>query len=119
VAEALPARVPGAERAVIEGRKLAEWVLAERGHGGDWARAFALAPEDAGLLEEALRAHVADNPPAAVLDNPAAPGARTYRVYGPVELAGRRAFVLSVWEVLAPDAPPRLVTAYPRRRGRR
>ena len=48
-----------------------------------------------------------------------APGALTYRVYGPLQLAGQRAFVLSVWEVLAPGAPPRLVTAYPRRRGRR
>jgi hypothetical protein len=119
VAEGAPARVPGAERAVVEERKLVEWVLAERGHGGDWARAFGLGPQDVSLLAPALEAHLRAHPPTAVLVNPAGPEARTYRVYGPLELAGRRAFVLSVWEVLAPGAPPRLVTAYPRRRGRR
>lgn len=119
MAEERPERVPGAEGAVIEERKLTGWVLAEHGHGGDWARAFGVGPEDVGLLGPALEAHLRTHPPAAVLVNPAGPEARTYRVYGPLELAGRRAFVLSVWEVLATGAPPRLVTAYPRRRGRR
>jgi hypothetical protein len=34
-----------------------------------------------------------------------------------VTIAGHRAFVMSVWEVIVAGAPPRLVTAYPRRRG--
>jgi hypothetical protein len=66
----------------------------------------------AGLLE-----HVRTHGVVGERQSPAGPGARLYRVYGPCTLAGQRAFVMSVWEVLAVGAAPRLVTAYPRRRG--
>jgi len=109
--------VPGAERAAVEESKLVEWVLAERGHGPDFQRAFGVGAADRELVRAALLAHVREHGVVGERRSPAGPGARLYLVYGPCTIAGRRAFVTSVWEVAAAGAPPRLVTAYPRRRG--
>jgi hypothetical protein len=112
-------RVPGADRAFIEQRKLQDWVLADHGHGPDFARALGVGLEDLPLVHTALLAHVRENPPEATRPSHplAGPEARDWSVLGPLEIRGRHAEVRSVWQV-APPAPPRLITAYSRRRRR-
>ena len=121
MAEGAPGRVPGAERALGEEAKLTGWVLAERGHGPDFARALGVGSEDRDLLRAALLAHVREHPPEAGRPGHplAGPAARLWSVSGPLEVRGRRTEVMSVWEVPGPGGRPRLVTAYPRRPGRR
>ena len=115
MAEERSGRVPGAERAVIEERKLTGWVLAEHGHGPDFRRALGVEPEDRELVRTALLVHVREQPVEGVRASHrlAGPQARDWAVLGPLEVRGRRAWVRSVWQVSAPGAPARLITAYP------
>src|SRR5690349_9834951 len=101
-----PRRVPDAERAVVDEAKLVEWVLAERGHGPDFHRAFGVGIAERELVRAALLLHVRSTPVVGERQSPAGPQARLYRVYGPCTIAGRRAFCVSVWEVLSAGAPP-------------
>jgi hypothetical protein len=111
--------VPGAEDALMDERKLTGWVLAAHGHGPDWERALGLGIEDAAGLAKALRAHVREHAARPTASAATGPAARKYRVYGPLEVGGRQAWAVSVWVVAEPGTSPRLITAYPRRRGRR
>lgn len=119
VAEEGSRRVPGADLAVVEDRKLTGWVLAEHGHGPDFRRALGVEPEDRELVRDALFAHVRERPVESVrAAHPlAGPEARNWAVVGPLEIRGRRTWVRSVWQVSAPGAPPRFITAYPFRPG--
>jgi hypothetical protein len=75
--------VPGAERAAVEEQKLTEWVLAERGHGPDFQRAFGVGAGESALVGAALLAHVREHGMVGERQSPTGPGARLYRVYGP------------------------------------
>ena len=110
--------VPGAEDVLIDERKLTGWVLATHGHGPDWEHALGLGIEDAAGLADALRAHVREHAARPTASAATGPAARKYRVYGPLEVGGRRACGECWGRRRARDvAAP--ITAYPRRRGRR
>jgi hypothetical protein len=107
--------MPGAERAVVEERKLVGWVLADHGHGPHFLRALRVEPVDRDLLRSALLIHVREHPVEGVrASHPLAGSESTdWAVLGPLEIRGRSADVRSVWQVSAQGAPPRLITAYP------
>lgn len=115
MAEEVPARVPGAERAVIEERKLTGWVLAEHGHGPDFRRALGADHGDRDLIRAALLVHVREQPVEGVRPSHrlAGPRARDWAVLGPVEIRDQQAWVRSVWQVSDEGTAPRLITAYP------
>ena len=107
--------MPGADRAIVEERKLVGWILADHGHGPHFLRALRVEPVDSDLLRSALLLHVREHLVEAVrASHPlAGPESTDWAVLGPLEIRGRSADVRSVWQVFAPGAAPRLITAYP------
>ena len=87
------------------------WILAEHGHGQEWARVFRVRDEDAERLWTALVGAVRNAPIFRVIDR---------REYGIVcgvaaqlTLNERTANVTTSWHYATAGAAPRLVTAYP------
>jgi hypothetical protein len=102
--------LPRARDAHMTPEKLS-WILAEHGHGPEWARVFRVTAEDAERLWDAIARAVVD--------------AHVFRIvnrgeYGIVcgvsfalTLGDRTAFVSTAWHYATAGAAPRLVTAYP------
>jgi hypothetical protein len=106
--------IPNAESALIDRRKLSEYLLA-RSHpvGRGKARFFerlGFSADDPDALEAALRALVVN--PAAVSQEDTGFGTK-YIADGQLRGAGGAAFVRTVWIVDAGAETPRFVTAYP------
>jgi hypothetical protein len=87
------------------------WILAEHGHGQEWARVFRIGDEDADRLWTAIVRAVSNEPIFRVIDR---------REYGIVcgvavqlTLNERTANVTTSWHYATAGDAPRLVTAYP------
>ncbi len=108
-------RIPNVERAVIDDRKLADYLLAT-GHpfGRGKARFFfglGFRRGEIDQLREALRDHAAANP---VATSEETEFGSKYVVEGPlVAPDGREVGIRAVWFVESGEEAPRFVTAYP------
>lgn len=107
-------RLPGAENAVIEPRKIRDYLLSPTHPVGRHKAAFfsklGYEQEDWGALIEALRVHAVGGE-ATELD-PTAYG-RKFKVRGEIRGPNQQAEVVTLWIILEGEDWPRLITAYP------
>jgi hypothetical protein len=111
-------RLPNAERAVVDERKVVEYLLSEtHPDGPSKARFFSglgFTVADWKVLAEALRRHAADSP---VVRRDETPFGVRYVLEGVLYAPdGRTPAVRAVWFIDRAGGDPRLVTAYPARR---
>ena len=102
--------LPRADEAYAAPEKWAEWILADRGHGGEWARVFLVHPSDSEQIWQAIANAVLDAPVSAVR-KVAVGVACEVRIELTIE--ERTATVRSAWHYADTDDAPRLVTAFP------
>lgn len=102
--------LPRADKAYATPEKWAGWILADRGHGGEWARVFMVRPSDSEQLWQAIADAVLDAPVSAV--RKVAVGV-TCEVRLELTVEERTAAVLSAWHYADTEDAPRLVTAFP------
>lgn len=107
--------VPAAELAVIDERKITDYLLARR-HPLGWAKAayfesFGFRREHWQALRDALATHLQESP---VVESTVTPFGQKYMIEGPMRtLDGRQPMLRAVWFVEAGQLAPRFVTAYP------
>jgi hypothetical protein len=102
--------LPLAAEAWYEQIKLDEWILAERGHGGEWRRVFRVGVEDSERVWEAILAAVEGARIATVRDRGA--DGIVCGVEVELTLADRTAPVTLSWHYAGEATAPRLVSAY-------
>jgi hypothetical protein len=88
-----------------------KWILADHGHGREWARAFRIGDEDAERLWNAIARAALDAPVFRVVDR--GKYGTVCGVAFPLTLNTRTAKVTTSWHYPATGDAPRLVTAYP------
>jgi hypothetical protein len=102
--------LPRAANAYMTPEKL-NWILAERGHGQEWARVFRIGPNDAEPLWNAIAQAVLDAPVFRVINR------GKYGIVCGVVIQLtfnlRTATVATSWHYASADEAPRPVTAYP------
>ena len=113
-------KLPQFRRAVVPKRKLVAYLLSEDHPDGSgkarWLRQYGFTPQNWRALAVALKRHAKEQSVASMQDS--AFGTR-YTLVGRLESPdGRNPSVRSVWFVETGGTIPRLVTAYPARRGR-
>jgi hypothetical protein len=103
-------RLPRAADAHMTPEKMS-WILAEYGHGREWARVFRIGDDAAERLWNALVQATLNAPIFRVIDR----GERgiVCGVALQLTLNERTATVTTSWHYAAPGEAPRLVTAYP------
>ncbi len=84
----------------------------DRGHGAEWRLVFKLGAEDVDQLWEVLSALVETVPVSAIRDK--GEYGLNCEVAFRLQINGRTADVITVWHYDREDAPPTLVTAYPK-----
>jgi hypothetical protein len=89
-----------------------DWILAERGHGQEWARVFRIEKKDAQPLWDAIARAVLTAPVYRVIDR--GRHGVVCGVEATLTLNARTATVAISWHYAYPNSPPRLITAYPR-----
>lgn len=87
------------------------WILAEHGHGREWARVFHIGVEDAERLWSAIAHAALAAPISRVIDR--GEHGTVCGVAFQLVLDGRAATVTTAWHYAARGHAPRLVTAYP------
>ena len=102
--------LPRADEAYGTPEKWAEWILADRGHGQEWARVFGAGPADAERIWQAIADAVLDAPISAIRS--VALGV-TCEVRVELTIRERTATVRSAWHYANTEDAPRLVTAFP------
>lgn len=102
--------LPRAGDALVTPEKWTEWILADRGHGDEWARVFQVGPADSEEIWQAIVDAVLDAPVSAVRN--VAVGV-TCEVHLQLTLKARSAVVRSAWHYADTEDAPRLVTAFP------
>jgi hypothetical protein len=103
--------LPRAADCWFEQPKLDEWILGSRGHGLEWERVFRVSSADRNRVWEALAAAASKAAIVEVRDRGAS--GVVCGVRGRLAIGERSAAVTISWHYAAPDAAPRLVTAYP------
>jgi hypothetical protein len=104
--------LPRATEAYTTPEKWRDWILAEHGHGQEWARVFHVGPGDAERTWEAIARAVPDAPIFKLVDR--GQDGVVCGVEIRLTLNGRTASVRTSWHYASADDAPRLVTAYPR-----
>jgi hypothetical protein len=89
-----------------------DWILAERGHGQEWAQVFHIEHDDAQRLWDAIAHAILATPIYRVIDR--GQYGLVCGVEATLTLNGRTATVLISWHYASSSSPPRLITAYPR-----
>jgi hypothetical protein len=102
--------LPRADEAYAASEKWAEWILADRSHGREWARLFLVHPSDSEQIWQAIANAVLDAPVSAV--RKVTVGV-TCEVRVELTIEERTATVLSAWHYADIEDAPRLVTAFP------
>jgi len=107
--------VPGADRAVIDERKLTSYLLSDSHPAGRskavFFRYFGFEPAEWRRLQQALSIHIRASD---VVGVDRTDFGLKYTVVGRLETpSGRSPFIRSVWFVATGQDVPRLVTAYP------
>ena len=103
--------LPRAAECWYEQAKLDKWILGLRGHGLEWERVFRVSSADRNRVWEALSAAVIEATIVEVRDRTAS--GVVCGVRAQLAIGERSAAVTMSWHYAAPDAAPRLVTAYP------
>ncbi|MGA2454299.1 MAG: DUF6883 domain-containing protein [Solirubrobacteraceae bacterium] len=88
-----------------------KWILADAGHGREWAHVFRIGDEDAERLWNAIAQAALDAQVFRVIDR--GNHGTACGVAFPLTLNGRTATVTTSWHHPAAGDAPRLVTAYP------
>jgi hypothetical protein len=88
-----------------------QWILAERGHGWEWARVFRVGPADVEQIWRAIAEAVLDAPISSVRE--VSPHGFNCEVQIVLEINARTAAVRTAWHYAHPQSAPRLVTAFP------
>lgn len=103
--------LPRAADAWCVQEKWLAWILAEDGHGPEWAKVLQVEPDEWELAWQALKGAVLEAAIRTVrsLDG----GGVTCSVRVELTIGERTAPVVSAWHYPEPGAAPRLVTAYP------
>lgn len=104
--------LPRAAECWYEQAKLLGWVLGEEGHGEEWQRVMRVDVEDAEKVWEALSASVAQATVTGVRD--LGRFGLNCEVDERLTIGERSATIRTIWHYAAPDAAPRLVSAFPR-----
>jgi hypothetical protein len=86
--------LPRADEAFATPEKWTEWILADRGHGQEWARVFQAGPADAERIWSAIAAAVLDAPVSAIRQVPLGV---TCEVRVKLTIGERTATVRSAW----------------------
>jgi hypothetical protein len=102
--------LPRATEAYSEPEKWDQWILAEHGHGPEWARVFRLGPTDVDRIWRAIADAVLDAPISSVRE---ADFGTSCEVYIVLTVDVRISRVRSAWHYANEEAAPRLVTAFP------
>jgi hypothetical protein len=102
--------LPRADEAYATPEKWAEWILADRGHGGEWGRVFRAHLADSEQIWQAIADAVLDASVSAV--RKVAVGT-TCEVDVELTINERTATVRSAWHYADTEDAPRLVTAFP------
>jgi hypothetical protein len=102
--------LPHADEAYVTPEKWAKWILADRGHGGEWGRVFRVHLADSEQIWQAIGNAVLDAPVSAVRN--VAVG-MTCEVDVELTINERTATVRSAWHYADTEDAPRLVTAFP------
>lgn len=103
--------LPRAADAWCVQEKWLAWILAEDGHGPEWAKALQVEPDEWELAWKALKRAVREAAIRTVRSLDA--GDVTCGVRVDLTIGERTAPVVSAWHYEEPGAAPRLVTAYP------
>jgi hypothetical protein len=103
--------LPRAGEAYAAPEKLA-WILAECGHGREWARVFCIGGDDAERLWEAIVHAILEAPIFKVIDR--GNDGLVCGVEMELVIGNRAAKTITAWHYESADDAPRLVTAYPR-----
>jgi hypothetical protein len=103
--------LPRAAEAYTAPEKWDQWILAERGHGWEWAKVFRVGATDAERIWSAIAEAVLDAPIASVRDG--SPHGLNCQVRVMLTLDDRTAHVMTIWHYASKSHAPRLVTAYP------
>jgi hypothetical protein len=103
--------LPRAADAYATAEKWRGWILAERGHGPDWARVFDVGPASSERIWSALSEAIVDAPVSGLRDR--TPYGLVCGVELELTINDRTATVATAWHYADEDAAPRLVTAYP------
>lgn len=102
--------LPRADHAYATAEKWTLWILADRGHGREWARVFRVHPADSEQVWQAIADAVLYAPVSSV--RKVALGV-TCEVNAELAINGRIATVRSAWHYADTGDAPRLVTAFP------
>jgi hypothetical protein len=102
--------LPRAGDAHMTPQKL-KWILADHGHGREWARVFRITDEDSERLWRAIVHAALDAPIFRVIDR--GKYGVVCGVAFPLTLGARTATVTTSWHYADAGHAPRLVTAYP------
>jgi hypothetical protein len=87
------------------------WILADRGHGLEWARVLRIDLEDAGVFWEAIAIRVLIDPVSCV--RPLGIFGLNCEVEMRLTIGRRNAAARTAWHYANSEASPRLVSAYP------
>ncbi len=102
--------LPRAHDAHADSEKL-EWILAEHGHGPEWARVLSVASDSSELVWSAIAESVLDAPVSSIRDlSPFGLGCEVRVV---LTLNERTSPILTAWHYRQAGDAPRLITAYP------
>jgi hypothetical protein len=104
--------LPRAADAYAEPEKWRDWILAERGHGSEWAHVFHVDPGAAEKVWSVIVEAVIDAPLHKIADR--GPNGVVCGVDMKLTIGSRSARVRTSWHYESAGAAPRLVTAYPR-----
>jgi hypothetical protein len=102
--------LPRAAEAYTTPEKWTDWILADRGHGREWARVFRVCPAHAEQIWHEIANGVLNAPVSSVRE--VALG-MTCEVHMELTIRARTATVRSAWHYADTEDPPRLVTAFP------
>jgi Domain of unknown function (DUF6883) len=92
---------------------MTDWILGEKGHAEEWRRVFQTEAEEAEVVWKSIAKAVSNARITEVRGHGHGHGA-SYGVIVKLRINGRVAPVVTAWHYEDPEAPPRLVTAYPK-----
>jgi hypothetical protein len=104
--------LPSAADAYATREKWDRWILADRGHGQEWARVFRVGPADIERIWQAILEAILDAQVYKVVDR--GQDGIVCGVESQLTIGSRTAWVQTSWHYEHAASAPRLVTAYPR-----
>lgn len=104
--------LPQAADCWYERSKLYEWVLSEEGHGAEWRQVMRVGAENAEAVWDAISTSAMQAKVSSVRD--LGRFGLNCEIESQLVIGERSATIRVIWHYAAPDAAPRLVSAFPR-----